>query len=86
MRTTITLDDDLAATLKARAHAEHRSFKAVLNEVLRRGLAEVPATGRPTFTVEVHQARFLPGVDVEHLSALNDELEVEDFLTEASAR
>ena len=37
MRTTLTLDDDVAARLTAAA--KDRPFKAVVNEVLRAGLA-----------------------------------------------
>jgi hypothetical protein len=37
MRTTLTLDDDVAA--KLRAAAKHRPFKVVVNEALRAGLA-----------------------------------------------
>jgi hypothetical protein len=37
MRTTLTLDDDVAAKLKAAA--KHRPFKMVVNEVLRAGFA-----------------------------------------------
>lgn len=40
MRTTLTLDDDLFMALNERARATGRSFKEVVNEVLRRGLAE----------------------------------------------
>jgi hypothetical protein len=36
MRTTLTLDDDVAVKLKAAAR--NRSFKAVVNEALRAGL------------------------------------------------
>jgi plasmid stability protein len=36
MRTTLTLDDDVAVKLKAAAR--HRPFKVVVNEVLRAGL------------------------------------------------
>ena len=42
VRTTLTIDDDLAAALKDKAHDERRSFKEVVNEVLRRGLAARP--------------------------------------------
>jgi plasmid stability protein len=38
MRTTLTLDDDLAAALKKKAERAGRAFKDVLNEVLRAGL------------------------------------------------
>jgi plasmid stability protein len=36
MRTTLTLDDDVAVKLKAAA--KHRPFRAVVNEALRAGL------------------------------------------------
>ena len=39
MRTTLTLDDDVAAMLTAAA--KDRPFKAVVNEVLRAGLASL---------------------------------------------
>jgi len=38
MRTTLTLDDDLFMALHERARATGRSFKDVVNEVMRRGL------------------------------------------------
>ena len=38
MRTTLTLDDDLFMALHERARATGRSFKDVVNEVIRRGL------------------------------------------------
>lgn len=41
MRTTLTLDDDVAALLKERCHARDESFKAVVNEILRVGLDAV---------------------------------------------
>lgn len=39
MRTTLTLDDDLFMALNERARATGRSFKDVVNEVVRNGLA-----------------------------------------------
>jgi len=49
MRTTLTLDDDVA--VKLRAAARRRPFKVVVNEVLRAGLAalERPAAPRKPF-------------------------------------
>jgi len=44
MRTTLTLDDDLFMALSERARATGRTFKEVVNEAVRRGLA--PATSR----------------------------------------
>lgn len=38
MRTTITLEDDVAITLKRLRAEQQKTFKQVVNEVLRRGL------------------------------------------------
>lgn len=45
MRTTITLDDDVAAMLKQLQRTYKRSLKDVINEALREGLARLE---RPT--------------------------------------
>jgi hypothetical protein len=47
MRTTLTLDDDVAATLDRVRERENLSLKGVVNEALRRGLREMEA-GEPT--------------------------------------
>jgi Arc/MetJ-type ribon-helix-helix transcriptional regulator len=41
MRTTITLDDDVAAELERLRQARGLRFKNVINDVLRRGLREM---------------------------------------------
>lgn len=38
MRTTVTLDDDLAARLRDRAHQRGIPFKTAINEAIRSGL------------------------------------------------
>lgn len=40
MRTTLTIDDDLAAILERRRRSEDKSLKELVNEALRRGLTE----------------------------------------------
>jgi len=40
MRTTLTIDDDVAAILERRRRAEDKSLKELVNEALRRGLRE----------------------------------------------
>lgn len=86
MRTTVTLEADVAAKLKRLAHLNRRSFKSTLDEVLRRGLAvqERAATQRP-FVVEPHSGGFLPGVDQARLNQLADQLEAEDFSRKAGS-
>ena len=81
MRTTLTLDNDLAEALKERSRLLDIPFKQVVNDVLRRGLSlgtikEAPAKYR----VKPNRSGFLPGVDPLKLNQLNDELEVQDFI------
>ena len=47
MRTTLTLDDDVAALLKRIAAKHKGSFKELVNQALRRGLTTVTAQPPP---------------------------------------
>ncbi len=50
MRTTLTLDDDVALMLEKLRKVERKSFKQIVNEVLRRGLVEgKPGEKKKTF-------------------------------------
>ena len=47
MRTTLTLDPDVAATLRRLVERRRASFKSVVNEALRAGLAALGGERRP---------------------------------------
>ena len=47
MRTTITIDDDVAVELSRIRSQRGESFKSVINDTLRAGLAHAAASGRP---------------------------------------
>ena len=81
MRTTVTLEPDLAKKVKDLAHRRGVSFKQALNEVIRLGLA-APAqrTGRKRFEFEPHASGFVPGIDPNRLNQLNDQLQDEELL------
>jgi hypothetical protein len=84
MRTTLTLEQDLAKKLKDLAHRRGQTFKQTLNEVVRRGLmAQADLPMAPRYTVEPHRGGFRPGIDRGKLNQLVDQLEVEDFIEEA---
>jgi hypothetical protein len=82
MRTTLTLDDDVAHRLSELSRLTGASFKQVVNETLRAGLqgAEKPAPSLPPFRVTPKAAGFRSGVDVRRLNQLNDELEGDRLL------
>jgi plasmid stability protein len=46
MRTTLTLDDDVAAKLRTESQRAGRSFRQIVNETLRRGLESRRATAQ----------------------------------------
>jgi hypothetical protein len=84
MRTTLTLEADLAKKLKDLAHRKGQSFKQTLNEVVRRGLvSHEPRAKRERYVVTPHRGGFRPGIDPQRLNQLVDQLEVDDFISEA---
>lgn len=80
MRTTLTLDDDIAHSLKEKARLLNKPFKQVVNDTLRRGMSPTIGETRAPYRVKPLRGGFAPGVDPEKLNQLNDELEVEHFL------
>jgi Ribbon-helix-helix protein, copG family len=75
MRTTVTLDPDLAAKLRALARERGVSFKEALNSALRRGLASGEPRGRRRYRVASRPLGLRPGVDLEHALRLAGELD-----------
>lgn len=84
MRTTLTLDDDLAALLKRRARELGVPFKETVNRALRAGLGEQakPRRGAAPKT-RAHSFGLRPGVDPDKLNQLADELEAEAYAAAA---
>lgn len=76
MRTTLTLEADVARKLKELARRQGQSFKAVVNEAIRRGLSSNVEAPAP-FVVVPHDSALRPGIDASRLNQLVDELEVE---------
>jgi hypothetical protein len=82
MRTTLTIDDDLAALLKRRARELGLPFKEVVNRTLRGGLGEQAKPRRHLAPRTIpHAFGFRPGIDLDKLNQLVDELEAEGFAT-----
>ena len=80
MRTTLTLDDDVADFLKAQGKALGIPFKQIVNQYLRNGMAASHGQAKPSepFEVVPHEGGFLPGVDALKLNQLVDDLEAQD--------
>jgi plasmid stability protein len=77
MRTTLTLDDDVAAKLKAEARRSGRSFRDIVNDTLRRGLAtrRLAPTLKP-FKVEARDlGNLVPGLTLDSVADLLEQVE-----------
>lgn len=84
MRTTLTLDDDLAGILQKRSRELGKPFREIVNATLRRGLSTSENLPRPKVTVRPHDFGPSPALDFDRLNQLVDELEVEDYLRKAA--
>jgi len=77
MRTTLTLDEDVAAKLKAESRRAGRPFREILNDTLRRGLAtRRPSGQRQAFRVKARDLGDLkPGLSLDNIAELVERVE-----------
>jgi hypothetical protein len=87
MRTTLTLDPDVAAALEAEAHRRREPWKKVVNDAIRRGLSP-SSRGREQrpYRLPVFKGRLLPGLDPGGLNRLADDLEIDATIAKARSR
>ncbi len=71
MRTTLTLDEDVAAKLKSEVRRSGKPFKVVVNETLRQGLS-IPAASKklPPFKVKARPLGLRPGLSYDCIGEL----------------
>lgn len=78
MRTTITLEEDVAARLVALQRQTGQSFKDVINHTLRLGLekhASKKPPPRKRFKVTARRLGVRPGLDYANIGALLEQIE-----------
>jgi hypothetical protein len=81
MRTTVTLDSDVAKMLQDEMHRSHRSFKHTLNTAIRSGLSRnSKASAAKPFKVKARSMGLRAGFDPARLNQLADELEIDAFM------
>lgn len=87
MRTTLTIDDRLAAELKKAALESNKSFKELVNETLQAGLrAREKPRKKPYRLRPVSLGRQRSGVDLEKALQLADALEDEEIARKLDLR
>jgi hypothetical protein len=74
MRTTVTLDPDVAAKLRAVSRERGISFKEALNSAVRAGLAATGGTAKP-YRMPARPMGLRPGIELDRALALAAELE-----------
>lgn len=80
MRTTLTLEPDVAQRLKSRVRTEGVTLKAAVNRALRAGLAvEDRKQTRKRFVVKPHHGGLMPGINIDKINQILDEMEVEEL-------
>ena len=85
VRTTITLDPDLAAKLRALARERGISFKEAVNGAIRRGLTEATPRAKP-YRMPARAMGLRPGIDLDKALRLADELEDAEIVRKLELR
>ena len=85
MRTTVTLDPDVAAKLKQTARERGVSFKAVLNDAVRAGLGDRPSASK-RFRVQSRPMGVRPGVNLDKALTLSGEMEDAEIMRKLELR
>ncbi len=79
MRTTITLDDDVVAKIKAEMRKTGGSFKEVVNEMIRTGaLTKQKAAKQEPFVVKARPLGNRPGINYDSFAELMELTEKPD--------
>jgi len=85
MRTTVTLDEDVAAKLKQTARERGVSFKVALNDAVRAGLSGQSSAAQP-FRMKTFPMGVRPGINLDKALRLAGELEDEEILRKMALR
>jgi hypothetical protein len=80
MRTTLTLDPDVAERIRQELASGKRTLKDVVNERLRAGFGWTVAEAAAPYRVEPHRSAYRSGIDRGRLNALADELDADAFV------
>jgi hypothetical protein len=85
MRTTLTLDPDVARLVEDAVHRERRPMKQVINDALRRALT-APRARVGRYELIPHESGLRPGFDLAGFNRLADELEDEAVINSGAHR
>jgi Arc/MetJ family transcription regulator len=77
MRTTLTLDDDVAAKLRQETRKSGKTFRKIVNEAIRRGLESrrKGLSATPFRVVARDLGKLRPGINLDNVAELLDRVE-----------
>jgi hypothetical protein len=75
MRTTLTLDDDVAAGIRREARRTGRPVKTVVNDAIRAGLESQASVTAVPFRVDASDMGLHPGMEIDDVAGLLERLE-----------
>jgi hypothetical protein len=85
MRTTLTIEPDVALQIRQRMAEKKLPLKRVVNDALRAGLSKAGKKERTTrFFVKPWPCQFLPGIDQDKLGQFLDQLDTEEIIRKMS--
>ena len=84
MRTTITLEEDVAVQVRRVMRERHITFKEAVNSTLRAGLG-VSREPRP-YRLPTYRMGVRPGIDLDHALRLDAALEDEETIRQLRLR
>lgn len=85
MRTTVTLDEDVAAKLHQASRSRGVSFKAALNDAVRAGLTAGAPPSR-SYRMPTRDMGLRSGIDLDRALRLADELEDVEIIRKLELR
>ncbi|MBG7607663.1 MAG: hypothetical protein IZT59_06520 [Verrucomicrobia bacterium] len=86
MRTTLTLEPEVAEKLRAEAALGSSTFKDIVNQALKRGLGIEKTEPEKPFEVITFSSGFQPGIDPMKLQQFLDDEEAESYLRKGALR
>lgn len=75
MRTTLSLDEDVAAKISAEARRSGRPVRVVVNEALRAGLEGAVTRKPPPYRVQAHDLGLRSGLEIDDMWGLIERVE-----------
>lgn len=80
MRTTLTIEDEVAQSIERLRTRERMSFREAVNRLLKAGLQAVESKpASRSYRSRTFDMGLQPGIDPNRLNQLADELEAEEF-------